>query len=63
MLTENLSHFDVTTGYPPDLLHDLFEGLVPVELAQCLGMLMSKKYFSLDTLNKVILNFPYKGDD
>lgn len=26
-------------------------------------MLMSKKYFSLDTLNKVILSFPYKGDD
>ncbi len=63
VLTENLSHFDVTTGYPPDILHDLFEGLVPVELAQCLGMLMSKKYFSLDTLNKVILSFPYKGDD
>lgn len=45
VLTENLSRFDVTTGYPPDILHDLFEGLVPVELAQCLGMLMSKNTF------------------
>ena len=63
VLTENLSHFDVTTGYPPDILHDLLEGVVPVELAQCLALLISKKYFSLDTLNKVILGFPYKGED
>lgn len=63
VLTENLSHFDVTTGYPPDVLHDLLEGIVPVELAQCLGVLISKQYLSLDTLNKVILSFPYKGED
>lgn len=63
VLTKNLSYFDVTTGYPPDILHDLLEGVVPVELAQCLGVLISKKYFSLNTLNKVILCFPYKGDD
>ena len=25
-LTEKLKHFDVVSGYPPDLLHDLFEG-------------------------------------
>ncbi|XP_054604175.1 uncharacterized protein [Nothobranchius furzeri] len=23
-------------GFPPDLLHDLFEGVVPVEIAHCL---------------------------
>ncbi|KAF0047693.1 hypothetical protein F2P81_001326 [Scophthalmus maximus] len=27
---------DAVTGFPPDILHDLFEGLVPVELAHCL---------------------------
>lgn len=26
-------------------------------------MLITKKYFSLETLNKVILSFPYKRDD
>lgn len=34
-ITERLNHFHVTTGYPPDVLHDLLEGIVPVELALC----------------------------
>ena len=28
-LAEKLEHFDVISGYPPDLLHYLFEGIVP----------------------------------
>lgn len=63
VLTENLSHFHVSTGYPPDILHNLLEGVVPVELAQCLGMFISKKYITLDSLNKVIVSFHYKGKD
>lgn len=43
VLTEHLSHFHVNTGYPPDILHDLFEGVVPVELARCISLLISKK--------------------
>lgn len=35
-LTEKLKHFDVVSGYPPDLLHDLFEGIVPLELVTAL---------------------------
>lgn len=31
-LTEKLEHFDAMSDYPPDLLHDLFEGIVPKEL-------------------------------
>lgn len=31
-LTNKLKHFHVLTGYPPDLLHDLFEGIVPLGL-------------------------------
>ncbi|KAI3352079.1 hypothetical protein L3Q82_020899, partial [Scortum barcoo] len=38
-------------------------GVVPVEIALCIGELISKKYLSLDTLNKLILNFPYKWGD
>lgn len=30
VLTEHLLHFHVSTGYPPDIVHDLFEGVVPV---------------------------------
>lgn len=62
-LTEKLKHFDVLSGYPPDLLHDLFEGIVPLELALCLNTLIKGKYFTLDELNKLIKEFPYKWTD
>lgn len=51
------------TGYPPDLLHDLFEGIVPRELALCLQVFIKSKYFTLDELNKNIKTFPYKWSD
>lgn len=35
-LTKNLKHFNVLSGYPPNVMHDLFEGIVPRELALCL---------------------------
>lgn len=41
----------MTTGYPPDVLHDLLEGIVPVELALCLDILIKKRHFSLEELN------------
>lgn len=62
-VTQKLSYFNVTTGYPPDVLHDLFEGIVPLELALCLAVLIKKKYFSLEELNRIIKHFPYKWKD
>lgn len=59
-ITDALAHFSVETGYLPDIMHDLFEGIVQVELARCLTVLISKKYFSLEILNKSILQSPYK---
>lgn len=63
VLTEHLLHFHVSTGYPPDIVHDLLEGVVPVELARCIASLISKKYFTLDDLNTLIQTFPYKWGD
>ena len=57
--SESLEHFHVVNGYPPDLLHDLLEGVVPAELALCLKALISKGYFSLEILNVAIKQFPY----
>lgn len=62
-ISKTLEHFNVLTGYPPDVMHDIFEGIVPVELARCLALLISKKYFDLDTLNKLVLQFPFKWGD
>lgn len=62
-LTKNLKHFNVLSGYPPDVMHDLFEGIVPRELALCLQVFIKNKYFTLDELNKAIQMFPYKWSD
>lgn len=63
VITKNLAHFSVQIGYPQDIMHDVFEGIVPVELAHCLSLLILKKYFNLELLNKSILSLPYKWSD
>ncbi len=62
-ITDGLNHFHVVSGYPPDVLHDLLEGVVPLELALCLDALIRKKYFNLAELNHQIKTFPYKWSD
>lgn len=62
-LSEKLQHFHVTSGYPPDVLHDLLEGIVPMELALAFDNLIKKKYFSFMELNDAICNIPYKWND
>lgn len=44
-------------------MHDVFEGVVPVELSVCLKDLMAKKYITLDVLNEAIKTFPYTFTD
>lgn len=63
VLTEKLQYFHVLSGYPPDLLHDLFEGIVPHELALSLKVFIKKKYFSITELNEAIRKFPFKWCD
>lgn len=43
-LSEKLDHFHVTSGYPPDVLHDILEGIVSVELALSIDVLIKKRY-------------------
>lgn len=58
-----LAHFHHAKGFPPDFLHDLFEGIVPVELCMCLSDLIAKKYFTLNDLNERIGSFPFQFND
>ncbi len=44
----NLKHYNVVTGCPPDILHDVLKGTVPVELSLCLSDVMPKRYFTHD---------------
>ena len=63
ILREHLQYFHTTTGFPPDVLHDLFEGIVPVELALCIEQMIHLKYFTLEYLNRKIVSFPYQHTD
>lgn len=40
VLAESLLFFEVTAGFPPDLAHELFEGIVPISLAECFSLLV-----------------------
>lgn len=62
-LTEHLRYFHCVTRYPPDILHDIFEGIVPLELGLCFSVFISKKYFTFSELNSAIAKFPYKWAD
>lgn len=58
-----LTYFHAVTGFPPDVLHDLLEGLVPVEFSLRLAKLISDKYFTLEELNTAFQSFPYSFSD
>ena len=45
------------------MLHDLLEGVVPLELALSLIEFIKNKYFSLVEFNDLIAQFPYKWTD
>ncbi len=62
-LTDALQNFHAVTGYPPDILHDLLEGIVPAELCLCLSEMIKKKYISLESVNHAIKNFAYTFSD
>lgn len=59
----SLAGFHTCTGFPPDFLHDVLEGIVPVELSLCLADLISKNYLTLEELNGEIQCFPFKFSD
>lgn len=63
VLSDHLSYFRPITGFPPDILHDLFEGVVPVQLAHSLKGLIARKYFTMEELNRAILSFPFQHSD
>ncbi|XP_065893179.1 uncharacterized protein [Dysidea avara] len=55
-----LKEFHVTSGLPPDIMHDIFEGVAVVELHCMLSALIQEyKLFGLAKLNNRIKKFPY----
>lgn len=55
-------YFHVTTGLPPDVMHDILEGAMQVQLRCLLTTLLNKKIITLPLLNSRIVSFPYGND-
>lgn len=58
-----IPHFHVLNGLPPDLMHDVLEGVVPYEMKLVLKKLISLKLFTLQYLNQRIIHFKYGKTD
>jgi hypothetical protein len=56
---EKVANFSVVTGMCHDIMHDLFEGVVPFELKLLLVHCTEKKYFTVAELNTRIVRFDF----
>jgi len=58
-----LTSFHVTTGLPPCIGHDLFEGVICYDLALCLNYFVKAGWFTYEIINGRIQQFEYTGSD
>lgn len=58
-----LQYFHVINGLPSDIAHDLFEGVVCDALEHVITSFVQDKIFSLNDLEQIMKEFPYKGTD
>ena len=59
----SLQSFHATTGFPPDILHDLFEGVISQDLLGTIRILNIKKWFSIEDYNQSMERLKYKGHE
>ena len=55
----SLSSFHCITSFPPDIMHDLFEGVIPEDLLCIIRILVSKGWFTLQQYNTTLHNLEY----
>ena len=62
-ILEEVPSFSVTNGLPHDIMHDLFEGVVPCEMKLLLSHCVQRKYFTIGELNERIKSFDFPKDN
>lgn len=60
-ILEEVPGFSITNGLPFDIMHDLYEGIVPYELKLLLRHYMNSKYFTIEELNRRMVQFGFDG--
>ena len=58
-----LKDFHVVDSTPPDLAHDILEGVLPVVISAVLTDIVKRKLTTLSDINQAIVSFPYSGRD
>ena len=61
-ILEDVPGFSVVTSLPHDIMHDLFEGVVPYEMKCLISHCVQQKYFSVELLNDRIDCFDFVCD-
>ncbi|XP_058887311.1 uncharacterized protein LOC131738084 [Acipenser ruthenus] len=60
---EQLPYFDTTTSFPPDVMHDILEGVIPLLLRQLLLTLHSRQIVSVQNINTELDLFSFGQND
>lgn len=60
---DKLPHFEVTESFPPDLMHDILEGVIPQVLKLVLQKLNCEKLVTLEQFNDQLQQFPFGQND
>nr|XP_054775349.1 uncharacterized protein LOC129283670 [Lytechinus pictus] len=60
---DDLTHFHTTSNRAPDIMHDILEGVCPLEVKLVLHELIQKGYFTVDQLNARITSYNYGYGD
>ncbi|XP_066509129.1 uncharacterized protein [Hoplias malabaricus] len=60
---EKIPHFEVTESFPPDLMHDVLEGVIPHVTRLVLKNLNSDKLITIQQLNERLQEFPFGQND
>lgn len=58
-LLESLPYFSVVMGLPHDIMHDLYEGVVPYELKLLIQHCIDESFFDLNLLNQRLESFDF----
>lgn len=58
-----LPYFDVTQGFPADVMHDCMESIMPVITSAVIKFMVASKSISVAQFNKSLSSFVFKGSD
>ena len=58
-ILNGLRYFHVVDGLPPDVMHDVLEGVLQLELKQLLLHCIKNRFFTLELLNQRMKCFSY----